>query len=98
MLPPCPLLPRRCLSLGGVARLGCSCGLVSQQHRVSGPIAVSEIDSVRGFVRLGVDPTALGIPSWDVPTAALVTSMSWAPATLAMLAYSRFVGMDGASA
>ena len=52
----------------------------------------------RGFVSFGVDPTALGVPSWGVPTAALVTSMSWAPATLVMLAYSRFVGMDGASA
>ena len=74
--------------LGGVARLGCSCGLVSQQHRVSGPVAISDIDGVRGFVRLGVDPPALGIASWDVLTAALVTSMSW------MLDYSRFVG-DG---
>ena len=72
--------------LGGVARLGCSCGLVSQKHRVSGPVASSDID--------GVDPTALGVLSWDVPTAALVTSMSWVPATLAMLAYSRFIG-DG---
>jgi len=74
--------------LGGVARLCCSCGLMSD------PVAISNIDGVRGFVRLGVDPTALGVPFWDVPTAALVTSMSWAPATLAMLAYSRFVG-DG---
>ena len=71
--------------LGGVARLGCSCGLVSQQHRMSGPVAISDIDGVRGFVRLGVDPVALGVPSWDVPTAALVTSMSWTPATLTML-------------
>ena len=63
--------------LGGVARLGCSCGLVSQQHRMSGPVAISDIDGVRGFVRLGVDPMALGVPFWDVPTAALVTSMSW---------------------
>ena len=77
--------------LGRVARLGCSCGLVSQQHRVSGPVAISDIDGIRGFVSFGVDPTAFGVPSWDVPTAALVTSMSWAPA---MLAYSRFVG-DG---
>ena len=68
--------------LGGVARLGCSSG--SQQYRVSGPVA---IDGVRGFVSFGVDPTAFGVPSWDVPTTALV-------ATLAMLAYSRFVG-DG---
>ena len=67
---------------------------MSQQHRVSGPVAISDIDGVRGFVRLGVDPPALGVPSWDVPTAALVTSVSWAPATLAMLAYSCFVG-DG---
>ena len=61
---------------------------------MSGPVAISDIDGVRGFVSFGVDPTALGVPSWDIPTAALVTSMSWAPATLAMLAYSRFVG-DG---
>ena len=40
--------------LGGVARLGCSCGLLSQQHRVSGPVAISDIDGVRGFgTRLG---------------------------------------------
>ena len=57
--------------LGGVARLDCSCGLVSQQHRVSGPVAISDIDGVRGFVSFRVDPTALGLPSWDVPTAAL---------------------------
>ena len=56
--------------------------------------APSVIDGVRGFVSFEVDPTAFGVPSWDVPTAALVTSMSWAPATLAMLAYSCFVG-DG---
>ena len=80
--------------LGGVARLGCSCGLLSQQYRVSGPVAISDIDGVRSFVSFGVDPTAFGVQSWDVPTAALVTSMSSAPATLAMLAYSRFVG-DG---
>ena len=61
---------------------------------MSGPVAISDIDGVRGFVSFGADPTALGVPSWDVPTTALVTSMSWAPATLAMLAYSRFVG-DG---
>ena len=53
--------------LGGVARLGCSCGLLSQQHRVSGPVAISDIDGVRGFVSFGVDLTALGIPFWDVP-------------------------------
>ena len=52
--------------LGGVARLGCSSG--SQQHRVSGPVAISVIDGVRGFVSFGVDPTAFGVPSWDVPT------------------------------
>ena len=63
---------------------------------MSGPVAISNIDGVRGFVSFGVDPTAFGVPSWDVPTAALVTSMSWAPATLAMLAYSCFVG-DGRS-
>ncbi len=80
--------------LGGVARLGCSCRWVSHKHRVSGPVAISDIDGVRGFVSFGVNPTALRVPSWDVPTAALVTSMSWAPATLAMLAYCRFVG-DG---
>jgi hypothetical protein len=33
--------------LGGVARLGCSCGLVSQQHLMSGPIAISNIDGPR---------------------------------------------------
>ena len=33
--------------LGGVARLGCSCGLVSQKHRVSGPVAISDIDGVQ---------------------------------------------------
>ena len=80
--------------LGGVARLGYSSG--SQQHWVSGPVAISDIDGVRGFVSFGVDPTAFGVPSGDVPTTALVTSMSRAPATLAMLAYSRFVG-DGRS-
>jgi len=58
---------------------------------VSGPAAISDIDGVRGFVSFGVDPTALGVSSWDNPTAALVTSMSWAPVTLAMLAYNRFV-------
>ncbi len=58
---------------------------------MSGPVAISDIDGVRGFVSFGVDPTALGVPSWDIPTATLVTSMSWAPATLAMLTYSRFV-------
>ena len=80
--------------LGGDARLGYSRG--SQQHRLSGPDAISGIDGVRGFVSFGVDPTAFGVPSWDIPTTALVTSMSRAPATLAMLAYSRFVG-DGRS-
>ena len=30
-----------------VARLGCSCGLVSQQHRMSGPVAISNIDGPR---------------------------------------------------
>ncbi len=80
--------------LGGVARLGCSCGLVSHYYRVSGPVAIRNIDGVRGFVSFGVDPMALCVPSCDVPTAALVTSISWAPATLAMLAYSCFVG-DG---
>ena len=44
--------------LGGVARLDCSCGLVSLQHRMSGPVAISDIDGVRGFVRLGVDARA----------------------------------------
>ncbi len=61
---------------------------------MSGPVAISNIDGVRGFVSFGVDPTALGVPSWDIPAAALVTSMSMAPATLAMLACSCFVG-DG---
>jgi len=56
--------------LGGVARLDCSCGLVSQQHRVSGP---GDSDGIRGFVRLGVDPTA----SAFYPGMSLVTSMSW---------------------
>ncbi len=50
---------------------------------MSGPVAISDIDGVRGFVSFGVDPTTLCVPSWDIPTAAL--------ATLAMLAYSRFV-------
>ena len=77
--------------LGGVVRLGCSCGLVPHQHWMLGSVAISNIDGVRSFVRLGVDPTALGVPSWDVPATALA-SMSWAPATLAMLAYSCFVG------
>ena len=45
--------------LGGVPRPGCSCGLVFQQHRVSGPVAISDIDGVHGFVSFGVDPTAL---------------------------------------
>ena len=49
--------------LGGVARLGCSCGLVSQQHRVSDPVAISDIDGVRGFVSFGVDRRSiLGCP------------------------------------
>jgi len=39
-----------------------------------GPVAISDIDGVRGFLRLGV-------PTWDVLTAALVPSVSWAPAT-----------------
>ena len=39
---------------------------------MSGPVTISDIDGVRDFVRLGVDPTALGVPSWDVPTAARV--------------------------
>jgi hypothetical protein len=38
------------------------------------PVAISDIDGVRGFLRLGV-------PTWDVLTAALVPSVSWAPAT-----------------
>ena len=46
---------------------------------MSGPVAISDIDGVRGFVSFGVDPTALGVPSWDVPTAALVTSMQCSP-------------------
>jgi len=37
--------------LGGVARLGCSCGLVSHFHRVSGPVVIGDDDGVRGFVR-----------------------------------------------
>ena len=49
--------------LGGVARLGCNCGLVSQQHRVSDPVAISDIDGVRGFVSFGVDRRSiLGCP------------------------------------
>ena len=28
---------------GGVARLGCSCGLVSQQHWVSGPLLLATL-------------------------------------------------------
>ena len=30
-----------------VSRLGCSCGLVSQQHRVSGPVAIGDVDTQR---------------------------------------------------
>ena len=68
---------------------------------MSSPVAISNIDGVRGFVRFGVDPTALRVPSWDVSTAAFLTSVSWAPTTLAMIAYSCFVGdrwIVGASA
>ena len=76
--------------LGGVARLGCSCKLVSNKHRVSGPVTNCDIDGVRGFVGLGIDPTPLRDPSWDIPTAALITSVSWVPTALAVLAYSCF--------
>ena len=76
--------------LVGVARLGCSCGLVSHEHRVSGPVAVGDVNGVRGFVGIGIDPTPLGVPSWDIPTATLVTSVSWAPTALVVLAYGCF--------
>ncbi len=57
---------------------------------MSGPVAIGDVDGVRGFVGLGIDPTPLRVPSWDIPTAALVTSVSWAPTALAVLAYSCF--------
>ena len=77
--------------LGGVARLGCSCGLVS------GPVAIGDVDGIRSFVGLGIDSTPLGIPSWDIPTTALLTSVSWAPTALAVLVYGCFevVGVGG---
>jgi len=109
VLPPCPLLPRRCLSTWSEKRVVLNLLLLS-----AGPYLESCLEESQGWVAAAgwcrtstecraplplatlmasaaVDPTALGVPSWDIPTAALVTSMSWAPATLAMLAHSRFV-------
>ena len=57
---------------------------------ISTGVAIGNVDGVHGFVSLGVDPTPLRVPSWDIPTAALLTSVSWAPAALALLAYSCF--------
>ena len=86
--------------LGGVARLGCSCGLVSNEHRVSGPVAIGDVDGVRGFLGLGIDPTHFGVPSWDNPITALVTSVSWAPTALrcSPTVALRWSGLNGASA
>jgi len=55
------------------------------------------VNGVRGFVGLGVDPTPLGFPSWNIPTAALVTSVSWASAALPTVVL-RWSGLNGASA
>ena len=75
--------------LGGVARLGCSCKLVSNKHRVSGPVTNCDIDGVRGFVGLGIDPTPLGAPSWDIyhgsPHECIVGAHSLSSARLRLL-------------
>ena len=53
-----------------------------------GLVAIGDVDGVRGFVGLGIDPTPLGVPSWDIPTT---------PTALAVLAYGCFevVGVGG---
>ena len=48
--------------LGGVARLGCSSG--SQQNRVSGPVAISNIDGIRN---LGNDRLQSLCRGWTEP-------------------------------
>jgi len=49
-----------------------------------GPVAIGDVNGIHGFVSLGIDP------SWEIPTAALVTSVSWAPEALAVLANGCF--------
>jgi hypothetical protein len=79
--------------LGGVPRLGCSLGMGSDKHRVLGPVAIGNVDSVRGLVCLGADPRTLGIPTRDISPVALVTMVSRAPAALAVFAYGCFEGV-----
>ena len=66
-------------------------------RRLSGLVAIGDVDGVRGFIGLGIDPTPLRVPSWDIPTTALLTRISWAPTALAVFAYSCFevVGVGG---
>ena len=72
--------------LGGVARLGCSCGLVSNEHRVSGPVAIGSVDGVSGFVGLGIDPTPLlGYPYHGTPHECVVGAHSLGSARLRLL-------------
>jgi hypothetical protein len=71
--------------LGGVARLGCSCGLVSDEHRVSGPVAIGDVDGIRGFVGLGIDSTPLGYPYHGTPHECVVGAHSLFSACLRLL-------------
>ena len=108
MLPPCPLLPRRCLSTWSEKRVVWNFLFLS-----AGPYLESCLEESRGWAAaagwcrnstgcqaplplatLMASAALYVLESIQRPSAFHPTSMSWAPAALAMLAYSRFVG-DG---
>ena len=49
---------------------------------VSSHVAIGDVNGVRGFVILGVDPTPLGVASWEIPTdLAVLTGVGWSIGT-----------------
>jgi len=78
-------------------KLGCSCSLVSHEHRVSGPLFIGNVDAP--WNRSNAPRSSILVMSLSrVPQHGHVTSVSWASAALAVFAYGCFVAVgDGRS-